>query len=72
MEKERNRLAMPRILSKEAADYTSAGSKEEHCSICKFWLPGASRSSDGTCEIVSGAISQNGWCRFFEHEREVA
>ena len=32
------------------------------CSGCTFYIPGKSASANGTCKIVDGSISPNGWC----------
>lgn len=32
------------------------------CSQCSFFIPGSSATANGTCKIVDGAISPNGWC----------
>ena len=36
------------------------GSKK--CSACKFFVKGKSATANGTCTLVDGAISPNGWC----------
>jgi hypothetical protein len=33
-----------------------------HCAICKFFIPGKDASSSGTCQVVDGSISPNGYC----------
>lgn len=63
---------MPVVSSQEAADYTLHGTPDEHCSICNHWFVGPTSTSDGTCRIVSGNISPDGWCRYFEHIDEAA
>jgi High potential iron-sulfur protein len=32
------------------------------CSQCTFYIPGSSSTANGSCKIVSGTISPNGWC----------
>jgi len=36
------------------------GSKK--CSNCTFFIAGKSATADGTCKIVDGSISPNGYC----------
>ena len=36
-----------------------------HCSECKFFIPGQDAQSNGTCQIVDGSISPNGYCIAF-------
>ena len=66
----RNTPVMPTIASKDAANYTTNGSPEEHCAICRYWTMQPSPSDEGLCLIVSGTISPLGWCRYFEHLAE--
>jgi hypothetical protein len=33
-----------------------------HCSQCKFFTKGSSATANGSCSIVAGSISPNGWC----------
>jgi hypothetical protein len=35
------------------------------CGQCKFFSPDAPNSDHGSCSIVEGAISRNGWCTAF-------
>ncbi|MGC1381651.1 MAG: high-potential iron-sulfur protein [Candidatus Baltobacteraceae bacterium] len=35
------------------------------CSQCTFFIAGSSSTANGTCKIVDGAISPNGWCTAF-------
>jgi hypothetical protein len=36
------------------------GSKK--CSNCTFYIPGKTASANGSCKIVDGTISPNGYC----------
>lgn len=49
-----------RRYSKAEAQYTDAGTKAEHCSICEHY------QRPRACELVRGAVSPQGWCRYFE------
>ena len=49
--------------SKSEADYTDNGSKSEHCSICRYYV------NRNACEIVTGQIESDGWCKFFSRTK---
>ena len=40
-------------------DHPNSGHK---CSGCRFFQPGKTASANGTCQLVAGSISPNGWC----------
>jgi hypothetical protein len=42
--------------------YQSTPNGNMHCSLCKFYIPGKDASSNGSCQIVDGSISPNGYC----------
>jgi len=35
------------------------------CDQCKFFAPGAPPSDVGTCSVVEGTVSRDGWCTAF-------
>jgi len=35
------------------------------CAQCKFFAPDNANASTGSCEIVDGTISREGWCMAF-------
>lgn len=47
-------------IPKAAAHYQNHPHGEERCGACRHFRP------PGSCEIVSGRISPEGWCRYFE------
>jgi hypothetical protein len=51
--------------SKESMHYQTSPNGTSHCSVCKFFIPGSDPSSNGTCQIVDGSISPNGYCMAF-------
>ena len=51
--------------SKAQFKYQSTPNNGKKCSQCTFYIPGSSASADGTCKIVDGSISPNGWCSAF-------
>ena len=48
--------------SKATVKYQSSPKGAQKCAGCKFFTAGKSKTAMGTCQIVSGAISPNGWC----------
>jgi hypothetical protein len=48
--------------SKSQVKYQSHPNGTQKCSGCRFFHPGKTASANGTCSIVEGAISPNGWC----------
>lgn len=46
--------------SKAEAKYTDMGSRTEHCSICEHY------QRPRACELVRGAVSPQGWCKYWE------
>ena len=48
--------------SKAAVKYQDRPKGSAKCSGCKFFTAGKTKSAMGTCSIVDGAISPNGWC----------
>lgn len=48
--------------SKATVKYQSSPKGAAKCSGCKFFIAGKSKTAMGTCQIVDGAISPNGWC----------
>lgn len=51
--------------SKDALQYQGVPHNGQHCSNCRVFHPGKTPDSMGTCDLVEGAISPNGWCRVF-------
>ena len=41
----------------------------QKCSQCTFFIPGSSASANGSCKIVDGTISPNGWCTAFSPKK---
>jgi hypothetical protein len=48
--------------SKATVKYQSSPHGSQKCAGCKFFKPGKSKTAMGSCQIVDGAISPNGWC----------
>jgi len=48
--------------SKDSMHYQTSPNSGMQCSGCRFFIPGQDAKSDGTCKIVDGAISPDGYC----------
>lgn len=48
--------------SKTQFKYQTHPNGGHKCSGCRFFHAGKTASADGTCDVVAGAISPNGWC----------
>ena len=42
--------------------YQNSPKNGQKCSQCTFYIPGKSATANGSCKIVDGSISPNGWC----------
>lgn len=49
---------------KSTAQYQDKPQGSQKCSACQQFIPGKS-SDSGTCKLVQGDVSANGWCRLF-------
>lgn len=52
-----------RPIPKEVAHYQYQPNGAQHCGVCAHFRP------PGSCEIVEGPISPDGWCRYFHGAR---
>lgn len=51
--------------SQASMHYQTSPNGDAQCSKCQFFIPGKDAQSDGTCRIVEGTISPNGYCMAF-------
>jgi High potential iron-sulfur protein len=51
--------------SKAQFKYQNTPNNGHKCSMCTFFVPGSSPAASGTCKVVDGSISPNGWCTAF-------
>lgn len=51
-------------VAKATAQYQDKPKGSQQCASCQQFIPGKS-SGSGTCKIVQGEVSANGWCKFF-------
>ena len=42
--------------------YQTKPNNGHKCSQCALFIPGSSATANGTCKVVAGTISPNGWC----------
>ncbi|HEY2474293.1 MAG TPA: high-potential iron-sulfur protein [Candidatus Cybelea sp.] len=54
--------------SKAQFKYQATPSGGHKCSQCSFFIAGSSPTANGTCKIVDGSISPNGWCTAWAHK----
>ena len=47
-------------MSKQAAQYQDSPNGDQKCADCRFFIEG------GSCQLVEGEISPNGWCMLFQ------
>jgi len=45
--------------------YQNTPNGSMHCALCKFFIPGQGANANGSCQIVEGSISPNGYCMAF-------
>ena len=48
--------------AKKAMQYQEQPKNGQKCDSCLQFVPGASAGANGTCKVVEGPISPNGWC----------
>ncbi len=48
--------------TKVAMRYQDKPKDGQKCSDCKFFIPGKTSTANGTCQVVEGPISPQGWC----------
>jgi hypothetical protein len=51
--------------SKAQFKYQDTPNNGHKCSQCSLYIPGSSSKANGTCKLVDGSISPNGWCTAF-------
>lgn len=47
---------------KKAMQYQDQPKNGQKCDTCLQFIPGAKPGANGTCKVVEGPISPNGWC----------
>ncbi len=51
--------------SQAVAMYQDKPHADQRCDRCIHFIPGATATADGTCQVVDGSISPQGWCVLF-------
>ncbi len=51
--------------TKAAVKYQDNPKGEQKCSNCQFFIPGEKATAAGTCQVVEGSISPEGWCTLY-------
>ncbi len=54
--------------SQASMHYQTTPNGNMHCSECKFFIPGQDAQSNGSCQVVDGSISPNGYCIAFNQK----
>jgi hypothetical protein len=51
----------------KTAAYQAKPKNGQQCSTCSLYIPAKTNPSkaNGTCKLVKGAISPQGWCKFY-------
>ncbi len=52
-------------VAKASMQYQDTPKGDAHCSKCVQFIPGKSATAKGTCKVVEGAVSPDGWCLAF-------
>jgi hypothetical protein len=52
-----------------SAKYQATPKGAQQCGKCNYFIAGAKADGPGTCKVVAGAISPNGWCQLFAAKR---
>jgi hypothetical protein len=48
--------------SKQSMQYQDQPKNGQKCETCMQFVPGSKPDANGTCKVVDGPISPNGWC----------
>lgn len=51
--------------SRTQLKYQSTPKGNQKCSGCSLFIAGKTPTADGTCKVITGTISPNGWCTAF-------
>ena len=53
-------------VKKSQLQYQDKPNRGQRCAGCSQFIPGKTASAMGTCKLVEGTISPNGWCLEWE------
>lgn len=51
--------------TKTAANYQDKPMGDKECDDCNFFIPGKTSKGAGTCQLVDGSISPQGYCTLY-------
>lgn len=51
--------------SRTQLKYQSTPKGKQKCSGCSLFVAGKTATANGTCKVITGPISPNGWCTAF-------
>jgi hypothetical protein len=54
--------------AKAQMQYRDKPKGNQKCSNCLQFIPGKTAKANGTCKVVAGSISPNGWCLAYVHK----
>jgi hypothetical protein len=57
--------AVARADSRTQLKYQSKPKNGQKCSGCSLFTSGKNATANGTCKVITGPISPNGWCTAF-------
>lgn len=57
--------AIARADARDSLKYQSTPKGDQKCSECVLFVPGKTTTANGTCKVIPGDISPNGWCTAF-------
>lgn len=52
-------------ISKQSARYQGKPHGGQVCASCKYFSEGKGKNAEGTCDLVRGPISPQGWCIYY-------
>lgn len=52
-------------MTQKAASYQDKPNAGKQCDGCSLFIPGKTKTANGTCKLVQGSISPHGWCKFY-------
>ena len=57
--------------AKSAFHYRDKPNDGQHCADCYAFIPSDKKMGvEGSCQVVAGVVSANGWCMAFAHKEE--
>jgi High potential iron-sulfur protein len=65
-----SRLALANRVDKKTAHYQNHPKGNHYCGDCDFYIKPTGDSKLGSCQLVQGNISRNGWCEFYMPEED--